>query len=315
MESQPATSYYDDEYLRKLKASFAKQFGGQIPEALIRVPGRVNIIGEHIDYCGYAVIPMAIQPSIWVAVRTQQKPCVDLANTDDSKYSRFTLDFDQASGIVIEGDKPHWWNYFLCGVKGVVEELMGYKFTTGLMCLVDGSIPPSSGLSSSSAVVVSAALATLFAHGELTKCSRSQLADMCARSERFIGTQGGGMDQAIELLAEEGSAKLIEFNPLTATNVKLPDGARFVIVNSLAESNKAAGSEFNQRVVECRLATKVLAKALFISSWQQLTKLKDVQVASGKSLPEMVDIVQNILHEAAYTKEELCFLLEIPELR
>ena len=52
-------------------------------------------------------------------------------------------------------------------------------------------------------------------------------------------------------------AKLIEFNPLRTTDVHLPDGAAFVVSNSLAEHNKAASSHFNTRVVECRLATQV----------------------------------------------------------
>ncbi len=65
------------------------------------------------------------------------------------------------------------------------------------------------------------------------------------------------MDQAIEILARSGIAKLIEFNPLKTFDVSLPDGAIFVITNSLAESNKAAGSDYNARVAECRMATKV----------------------------------------------------------
>ena len=68
------------------------------------------------------------------------------------------------------------------------------------------------------------------------------------------------MDQAIELLAREGTAKLIEFNPLRATDVTLPEGATFVIANSLAQVNKAdssGGSKFNVRVAECRIATRV----------------------------------------------------------
>jgi N-acetylgalactosamine kinase len=73
-----------------------------------------------------------------------------------------------------------------------------------------------------------------------------------------VGTQGGGMDQAISVLAEDGSAKLIDFNPLKVTNIKLPSGAQFVITNCCLENNKAASNQYNTRVVECRLASQVI---------------------------------------------------------
>lgn len=72
-----------------------------------------------------------------------------------------------------------------------------------------------------------------------------------------MGTIGGGMDQAISVLAEANSAKLIDFNPLKVTNISLPDGSMFVITNSCVEMNKAATNHFNTRVVECRIASQV----------------------------------------------------------
>ncbi|KAL8197244.1 UNVERIFIED_CONTAM: N-acetylgalactosamine kinase [Gekko kuhli] len=73
-----------------------------------------------------------------------------------------------------------------------------------------------------------------------------------------MGTEGGGMDQSICFLAEKGTAKLIEFSPLRATDVTLPRGVAFVIANSCLEMNKAATSHYNIRVMECRLAAKGL---------------------------------------------------------
>lgn len=84
---------------------------------------------------------------------------------------------------------------------------------------------------------------------------KNTLSSIAAECEQHIGTQGGGMDQAIAFLAERGSAQFIEWNPLRASPVVLPEGAVFVIANSLAEANKAATSDFNHRVVECRLAS------------------------------------------------------------
>lgn len=60
--------YSNQERIRKLVSTFEREFDGKKPEAVIRVPGRVNLIGEHIDYCGYGVHPMAIEQDILVAV-------------------------------------------------------------------------------------------------------------------------------------------------------------------------------------------------------------------------------------------------------
>ena len=136
--------------------------------------------------------------------------------------------------------------------------------------------------------MVSAALALFSIAGKLSSHEPSELADLCAKAERFIGTQGGGMDQAIELLAVEGKAQYIQFNPIRTTSVELPSEACFVIANSLSESNKAAGSEFNQRVVECRLAAKILAKKLDVEHWKKIVRLIDVQIALSGSLQQMI---------------------------
>lgn len=75
--------------------------------------------------------------------------------------------------------------------------------------------------------------------------------------ERYVGVEGGGMDQAIEVLANEGSAMLINFNPLRSLPVILPKNALFAVIHSGEALNKAATSQYNERVVECRLAAQV----------------------------------------------------------
>lgn len=119
---------------------------------------------------------------------------------------------------------------------------------------VSGNIPPASGLSSSSALVSAAALTTSYANQ--FSLNKKYLSTIAADCECFIGTQGGGMDQAIAFLAEKGCAQFIEWNPLKATAVSLPNDLVFVIANSLAEANKAATSDYNERVVECRIGCR-----------------------------------------------------------
>ena len=111
------------------------------------------------------------------------------------------------------------------------------------------------------------------------------------------------------MLAKKGTAKLIEFNPLKATDVKLPDGATFVIANSLAEINKAAGPEFNTRVAETRLGAKVLAKILGHHDWRQILKFKQL----GDNLLDLLESAKAQLHPEPYTRDEVCKLLGVSD--
>lgn len=149
---------------------------------------------------------------------------------------------------------PEWYNYFLCGLKGILDALPDSQQSIGMIVAVLGNIPPASGLSSSSALVSASALTTSYINK--FSLNKQYLATVAANCERFIGTQGGGMDQAIAFLAEKGCAQYIEWNPLKATPVSLPKDLVFVIANSLAEANKAANSDYNQRVIECRIGCR-----------------------------------------------------------
>ena len=116
------------------------------------------------------------------------------------------------------------------------------------------------------------------------------------------------MDQAISVHGIRGYASHIEFNPLKATPVQLPAGGVFVISNSFYQAPKAvtAATGYNLRVVEGRLAAKLIAKAFGLPRYLEYTTLKELQHDLGdKSLEEMQQIVKETLHEAPYTTEEI----------
>ncbi|XP_059917296.1 N-acetylgalactosamine kinase isoform X2 [Gadus macrocephalus] len=306
MDSNPPhlkTNFADNDRLQMLKNAFEKKYG-KSPKFYAHAPGRVNLIGEHVDYCGYSVLPMAIEQSILAAVSLNDSETIELANTNP-QYKDFRVSGTEE--IEIGKDNPQWHNYFLCGVKGI-QENFSLPSLVGMQCVVDGTIPASSGLSSSSALVCCAGLVTMEANEK--SLSKVALAEICAKCERYIGTEGGGMDQSISFLAEKGTAKLIEFNPLRATDVQLPGGAVFVISNCCVEMNKAASSHFNIRVVECRIATKMLAKVKGLE-WKRLVKLAQVQAELGASLEEMLSLVEEVLHSDAYSRAEICQALGI----
>lgn len=122
------------------------------------------------------------------------------------------------------------------------------------------------------------------------------------------------MDQAIAVLAEEGSAKIIDFIPtLSATNVQLPSGVCFYIAHSGVQMHKAASSHYNTRVAETRLAAAVIAKRLKISGYKLGDQLWVVQQASAIPLAEMGDQLAAIFEVEkdgeGYSKEEICAIL------
>lgn len=229
-----------------------------------------------------------------------------------SKYKGFKCSINHIKiEAPTQGSYPAWHNYFLCGVKGLIDyiEKMGDSPRKGFRVAVSGNIPPASGLSSSSALVCSAALSTAFMFD--MPLNKQLLATLSASSERFIGTQGGGMDQAIAFLARKGYAQFIEFNPVRVTPIKLPNDAVFVIANSLSEANKAATSDFNQRVVECKIATKLLAK-MTDRPWQDVEKLGQLQSEIlDIELEELEQLIKTHLTKDVYTKEELMVIFKL----
>nr|CAB3248206.1 N-acetylgalactosamine kinase-like [Phallusia mammillata] len=289
---------------KELANSFEAKYG-KVPKFICCAPGRVNLIGEHIDYCGYSVLPMAVSQDISMAVATTNDGSLNFSNLEGSfqDYNSSTKTFD------IDSSKPEWFHYILCGFKGVYE-FASLDIAAGIQVMVHGTVPKAAGMSSSSALVCAAGLATAFSNN--CQISRHEMADICAKCERYIGTQGGGMDQSISFLAEKGTAKLISFNPLRAEDVILPDGAVFVITNSCVKMEKAATAHFNIRVAECKIATQILAKHKSIDR-TDIKKFIDVQNALKASFSEMLSLVKEVFHTEPYTREEICRLLEITD--
>ncbi|CAD6186288.1 unnamed protein product [Caenorhabditis auriculariae] len=273
--------------MENLIENFERLYGVK-PQLKVRCPGRVNLIGEHIDYHGYSVLPMATTVSTTVLAARNSENCLKIANVDE-KYKSATIELPSAWN---GASPPQWHDYVLCGWKGVIEK-MNYE-SVGIFLLFAGDIPESSGLSSSSSIVCASALVTLAIHEPQKDIfdvwSREQLAEICAKSEQYVGTQGGGMDQAAEVLAKEGSALKINFNPLSCERISLPESAVFVVAHSGATLNKAATSQFNERVVEGRIVAKLLLK-YFDCDCSSL-RLKDVQKACDISFEEALKTVE-----------------------
>ncbi|KAM7484953.1 hypothetical protein LguiA_000962 [Lonicera macranthoides] len=301
----------------RLKSKFIQLYGAP-PDAYARSPGRVNLIGEHIDYEGYSVLPMAIRQDTIVAIRKnntkQPEKLIRIANVDD-KYTMCTYPANPNQDVDLKNHK--WGHYFICGYKGFFEFAksrgLDVGVPVGLDVIVDGIVPTGSGLSSSAAFVCSSTIAIMAAFD--VNFAKKELAQLTCDCERHIGTQSGGMDQAISIMAQSGFAELIDFNPICATDVQLPPGGSFVIAHSLAESQKAvtAATNYNNRVVECRLAAIILGIKLGMKPQEAISKVKTlsdveglcVSFASNHGSSDPVLAVKKLLKEEPYTAEDI----------
>ncbi len=210
------------------------------PSHVVRAPGRVNLIGEHIDYCGLPVFPMALRQSLRIAFhpRSDRETC--LVNRDP----RFAPCAFAVSESIPPAPTGDWSNYARAAVGAVAQRFPDLR---GVDALVESDLPIAAGLSSSSALVVAMALAILHANG--VSVASLELMELLGKGERYVGTAGGGMDQAIILGAQAGCASRIDFHPLRLTPTPVPADWQFIVAWSLvpAEKSGAARQAYNER--------------------------------------------------------------------
>jgi len=295
----------DAKRIDSLTAAFTEAFGSE-PDFFVHAPGRVNVIGEHVDYHLFSVLPFALRQDIVFAVSSSDDAAsgVQLRNTND-KFAAITVPADPAAGM--EGDKGAWHRYFLAGFKAAFASMPEGTAPRGLRVLVDGRVPPGGGVSSSSAMSVGSCLATVRAHG--ATITRSALATAAQKAEaEAVGTMSGGMDQAICAMGNRGEAVRVDFAPLKATPVSLPAEAAFVVANSLVESAKAVNPEerYNMRVTEGLFGVKLVAKKAGVDAWKAVNDARSLVGALGLDGPgALAAAVEEHLAEGGYTLAEL----------
>ena len=222
----------------------------------VRAPGRVNLIGEHTDYSSLPVLPVAINRSTIVVAAANTTGEIEVTNADPAWPSR-RFAIERQIPPYETGD---WANYVKASIQGVIDHFPA-RLLRGASIVVDGRVPPAAGLSSSSALTVSTAIA--FMAVNQLELDPLGAATMVARSERYVGTHGGGMDQAASIFGRRDHALFIEFDPLRVRAIKMPTNAALVVADSrqIADKSGKVRAEYNRRVVECSLAARILGRA------------------------------------------------------
>jgi galactokinase len=193
----------------------------------------VNLIGEHTDYNGLPVFPMALQRQVRIAVRARDDGMVVLHN-EDARFPAVEFEIEPAIPPYVQGS---WGNY----AKAPANEMARrFAIWRGFEGLVSSDVPPAAGLSSSSALVNAVGLA--LAHINEVPTEPRLLAEVMADAEQYVGTRGGGMDQAISLGARDRCAAKITFAPLRLRHVSVPDDWCFVVADTGVRAEKSGAA-------------------------------------------------------------------------
>ncbi|ORY00221.1 galactokinase [Basidiobolus meristosporus CBS 931.73] len=275
---------------------------GAKPDFIARSPGRVNIIGEHIDYAGFPVFPMAVDRDCLIAVSASTSDTkVRICNIDEEKYPAREFDYSKECIVEIDASIHEWTNYFKSGYKGMLERLELDKDPVGMNCLMDGSVPSGGGISSSAAFVCTAAMATMKANKK--SLGKSDIVQIAIESERYVGVNSGGMDQTASVMSQAGSATFIEFEPEFRTiPVKFPStqpAVSFVVANTMVTADKVVSAPYcyNLRVVETSVGAMLLAKELGLLDKRPQTfkQVMDIYFA-GQDEPKFASETEQWIH-------------------
>lgn len=238
-----------------LESAFQELFGRKA-EVLAEAPGRVNLIGEHIDYSEGFVLPFAIADRTYAVIARNTDGLVRIAS-QQRKNRIFTIDIND----VKPGSAGDWEKYVL----GVIWTM---GISTGVDILVDGHVPSGAGLSSSAALECSVAvgLNTLFNLGK----SLEDLARATQKAENdYVGMPCGIMDQSVSLMGREGSALLLDCRDLTTESVPFDvasQGLELLIIDTQAHHALVDGG-YAERRVSC----ESVAAKFGIASMRHLT--------------------------------------------
>ena len=225
---------------------------------LYAAPGRVNLIGEHTDYCDGFVMPAAIDFSTIVAIshRTDGRVLAHSVNYDERIDKSISELLDEGFATRHAGRKVHWSDY-PAGVLWALRE-HGVPIQNGFSLTIAGDVPLGAGLSSSASVEVATAFAVLGATS--FDMPLQKIALLCQRAENaFVGANVGIMDQFVSCCGALDHAVMIDCRSLEYTLAPIPSDVRIVICNSMVK-HSVAGGEYNTRRAEMEAGLRILQK-------------------------------------------------------
>ena len=254
-------------------------------------PGRINFIGEHIDYNDGFVLPAAINKGIWYAIA--------LNNTDTINFH--SVDFNEKLTVKVKDVKKMegWKNYVLSVVNEFIARGLGVK---AFDCVFGGNIADGAGISSSAAVEGGLAFGIneLFNFG----LNRKELALLCQSAEHnYPGVKCGIMDQYANMFGKKDNVILLDCKSIEHQYFPLElEGYEIVLINTKVH-HSLASSEYNKRRKECEEGLEILKKEKGITSFRDIKSAEELIPFKEKMGEKVYDRCKYVVEEILRTQQ------------
>ncbi|MFH1905575.1 MAG: galactokinase [bacterium] len=261
--------------IKNIKNTYQEFFKKDSQDLLtVSAPGRINLIGEHTDYNGGFVLPIAIDRNIYIAGTKRNDRIIRVYSINYDQDVQFDIDSIQFN------KEKMWVNY----MGGVLNSLLEIKADiNGADIVFGGDIPEGAGLSSSAALEVATAyfFKTLFD----LEISSIEMIKLCQRAEnKFVGVNCGIMDQFVSMLGKKDHALFLDCRDLSYKNILLKlEGFNVVVCNTNVK-RELASSEYNKRRATCERAVSSLKRFL-----PQIETLRDVSIEEFEKYKDSLD--------------------------
>lgn len=271
--------------------AYGAAFGGAAAAGAAWAPGRVNLLGEHTDYNGGFVLPMALQLGTVLAGSPTQDGTISILTTSESADEPHRVQFPApCESSPLSPGQPRWANY----VKGVIQHYRGGP-VPGFNAVIASDVPLGGGLSSSASLEV----ATYTFLQQLCPDDGDLVAKAlaCQKAEHtFAGMPCGIMDQFISVMGKEGHALLIDCRSLETVPVPLTDASLAVLITNSNVRHTLTGSEYPTRRQQCQEAAAALGKA----SLRDAT-MAELEAARGRLGEEVYRRARHVIGEIERT--------------
>jgi galactokinase len=285
------------EIIERITTTFSKTFGEK-PAHIARAPGRVNLLGEHVDYNDGFVLPTAIDRATYIAFSPIDSDQTRLVAADLNQQVFFSPQTISSKTQADSSPLPDWAHY----PAGVIWSLLEDKLSApALNAVYASNVPRGSGLSSSASVEMAFMIAWQTLGGWTLPLM--QLALLAQKAEnQYVGVNCGIMDQFASACGVEDNLLLLDCRSLKWKNIPLPEDVAIVIADTTVRRKLTSG-EYNKRRAACEEAVRLLQKDL-----PNIQSLRDVIVEDfnrleGKLPGEVSKPARHVVEEIERTNQ------------